>query len=396
MAKALVAHGHSVVMVCGSYEGAETGLTEKFVRGKRRGMVEGIEIVEFEMPYSNSDSFVRRSFTFLKFSFRGVVLALREKYDLIFCTSTPLTICLPGIFARWLARKNFVFEVRDLWPKLPKAMGVIRNPLVLLALNWLEWLAYRSANSCVALAPGIALGIERRGVSADRVAMIPNGCDLDLFGTPDVKPWRPEGLAKDQLLAVFAGAHGIANGLDAVLDGAAELKKRGRNDIRLLFVGRGKLKPKLQQRARREDLDNCLFLDSMDKETLTGLLAGADLGLMILADVPAFYYGTSPNKFFDYIAAGIPVLNNYPGWLAEMIEEHDCGFSLEPGNSIAFADALERAADCKDSLRLMGERGRRLAKSEFDRKDLSKRWVDWIVGTQRPATNGQYTKTLSS
>ena len=359
-------------------------------------MVQGIEVVEFEMPYSNCDGFFRRTFTFLKFSFKGVLLALRERYHLIFCTSTPLTICFPGIVARLFLGKKFVFEVRDLWPELPKAMGVISSPFILLAMDWLELVAYRTANSCVALAPGIEKGIERRGVSAERITMIPNGCDLDLFGDAGINPWRPEGVEENEMLAVFTGAHGIANGLDAVLDAAGELRRRGRGDIRLVFVGRGKLKSRLEERVATEELTNCLFLDPLDKESLAGLLAGANLGLMTLANVPAFYYGTSPNKFFDYIAAGLPVLNNYPGWLAEMIEKHACGFFADPSQPMAFVEALVQAADDRDSLRLMGERGRRLAKSEFDRKDLSKRWVDWIVGTQRPATNGQYTKTLSS
>jgi glycosyltransferase involved in cell wall biosynthesis len=181
-------------------------------------------------------------------------------------------------------------------------------------------------------------------------------------------------------MAVFAGTHGVANGLDALLSVAAELLRRGRYDIKFLLIGSGKLKASLKERAERENLTNVVFLAPMDKSRLAGLMAATDVGLQLLANVPAFYYGTSPNKFFDYIAAGLPVLNNYPGWLAEIIEEHDCGFTVPPENPIAFADALEQAASDRPALKAMGQRGLTLAKAKFARQSLAENWVDWVTG----------------
>lgn len=254
MARRLLARSHQVTMVCGSYGGGETGLTLPFIRGRRRGQVDGIDVIEFDLSYSNSDGFLRRSLTFLKFAARSVGLVFAERYDLVFATTTPLTAGIPGIFARWLRGKPFVFEVRDLWPELPKAMGAIRNPLVLWAMSVLEWVSYRSAHRLIGLSPGIVQGIAHRGVPSERILMVPNGSDLDLFGASP-EPWRPQSIAATDLMAVFAGTHGMANGLDAVLDGAAELKRRGRGDIKLLLIGQGKLKPALQARAQREGLD---------------------------------------------------------------------------------------------------------------------------------------------
>jgi len=366
-----------VTMVCGSYGGGETGIALPFINGMRRGEVDGIDIIEYDLAYSNSDGFLKRSMTFVRFALRSIGVALTERYDLAFATSTPLTAGIPGIFARWLRGKPFVFEVRDLWPELPRAMGVIRNPLVLGAMSILEWVSYRSAHRLVGLSPGIVDGIARRGVPRGRIALIPNGCDLNIFAG-EAEPWRPEQVKYDDLLAVFAGTHGIANGLEAILDVAAELKRRTREDIKLLLIGQGKLKPALQERTRREGLDNVLFHEPVNKARLAGLMAGTDVGLQILANVPAFYYGTSPNKFFDYIAAGLPVLNNYPGWLAGMIRENQCGFAVDPENPQAFADALEQAANERSALLAMGKRSRLLAEREFDRERLSNRFVDWL------------------
>jgi len=382
MAQQLIARGHQVTLVCGSYGGGETGIQQPFVKGKRRCKVDGIDIIEFDLAYSNSDGFIKRALTFAKFALRSIGLVFSEKYDLIFATTTPLTVGIPGIFARWLRRKPFVFEVRDLWPELPKAMGVINNPVVLGAMSLLEWASYRSAHRCIGLSPGIVEGIKVRGVAKERIELVPNGCDLTIFAAEQT-PWRPECVKPDDLMAVFTGTHGMANGLDAVLDAAAELKKRNRSDIKLVLVGQGKLKPQLVERAKQEGLDNVIFHDPVNKNRLAGLMASADLGLQILANVPAFYYGTSPNKFFDYIAAGLPVLNNYPGWLAGMIKEHGCGFAIEPVNPEAFADALEHAANNREQLVEMGINGRRLAEQEFDRSKLSNLFVDWLEGAAK-------------
>ena len=378
MARRLIDRGHVVTMVCGSYGGGVTGLSEPFVRGRRDGLVDGINVIEFDLAYSNSDGFLKRSFLFLKFAFRSVGLSLTAKYDVVFATTTPLTAGIPGVFSRWIRRKTFVFEVRDLWPELPKQMGVISNPLTLGMMSFLEWVSYRSAHRCIGLSPGIVAGIAKRGVREDRITMVPNGCDLKIFGDK-TKPWRPESVSKNDLMAIFTGTHGMANGLEAALEAAIVLKKRGRSDIKLVLVGQGKLKSGLQERVKNDVLDNVIFHPPVNKEKLAGLMADADLGMQLLANVPAFYFGTSPNKFFDYISAGLPVLNNYPGWLSGMIGEHQCGFSLPPEDPEAFADALEQAAGDRSELITMGDNSRKLAESSFNRQDLADQWVDWVT-----------------
>lgn len=388
MALAALRAGHQVTMVCGTYAQGKTGLFGAFERGKRRGTVNGIDVIEFDLNYGNEMGFVARLSVFAKFALGSVWLALREPGDIVFATTTPLTAGIPGIFARLFTRRPFVFEVRDLWPELPKAMGIVRNPVVLGMMSVLEWASYRAAHRLVGLSPGIVEGIARRGVPNDRISLVPNGCDLELFGA-DQKAWRPEGVRDDQLLAVFSGTHGLANGLGAVLDAAAELKARGRHDICIALVGSGLEKRMLVERAKREELDNLMLLDPVPKTELGGLFVSADIGLQCLKNVPAFYFGTSPNKFFDYIAAGLPVLNNYPGWLAGIIKEVDCGYAVSPDDPRAFADCLIDAADNRDELLEKGKRARDLAEWDFDRKVLSRKWVDWVTGAFNDTKKGK-------
>jgi len=392
MSQALIRAGHKVTMVCGSYQDGVSGLSGPFQKGIRQGIVDDIEVIEFELPYSNYQGLLERAWVFLKFALRSIRIALLEHYDLVFATSTPLTAGIPGIFARWLRNKTFVFEVRDLWPELPKAMGVVTNPFVLRLLSFLEWISYRSAHACVGLSPGIVKGIKASAGDDKPVAMIPNGCDFALFEKMNFNPTRPVGVKKNDLMAIFTGAHGIANGLEAVLDAAYQLKKRGRTDIKLVFVGDGKLKPTLKEKARENGLDNCFFLDPMPKLELIKYMQGADVGLMILSNVPAFYYGTSPNKFFDYLAMGLPVINNYPGWLSDMIEKYSCGYAVEPDNSEAFANALEDAADNRDRLKQMGINAKQLGKKRFDRTKLAEQFVQWLEKTHLMTRKNRHKK----
>lgn len=379
MAKRLIQKGHQVTMVCGG-DHKKLGLASTPKKNVYRGNIDGIDVIQISIPYSNNDSISKRAFIFLKFAWNAMGYAMREEYDILFATSTPLTDGLPGIVAKWFRRKKFVFEVRDLWPELPKALGM-KNPIFLWGMRVLEKRSYHAADGCIGLSPGICEGIKRRSQKGKPIAMVPNGCDLDLFFPREDKPNVIPGVKPTDTVAVFTGAHGIANGLDAVLDMAAVLKKRKREDIKIVFVGEGKVKTSLQERSKNESLDNCIFLGQMPKKELNEVMARADIGLMVLANVPAFYYGTSPNKFFDYIASGLPIVNNYPGWLADMINENKCGLAVEPEKPELFADALEKLAADSEMRKEYGMNGRTLAEREFARDLLGGQFVDFLEKT---------------
>ena len=373
-ARALIARGYQVTVVCGAHQLSGVELPYDDSRGWRRGLVDGIDVISLPLAYSNRDSLFRRGWTFLRFALRSVRLALTLDCDLVFATSTPITAVIPGLAAKWLRGKPFVFEVRDLWPELPRALG-LRNPFLLGGMSLLELLGYRSADACVGLSPGIVEGIRSRADERLPVAMIPNGSDLEVFHPSKRSQLTLPGIGPDDFVAGFTGAHGIANGLDALLDVATELKRRGDHRVKLAFIGDGKEKERLAAKATELGLTNCLFFPPVPKTELGAITASLDCGLMVLKDIPAFYRGTSPNKFFDYIAAGIPVVNNYPGWLAGLITEHRCGLVVPPGNASAFADALQRLAADPAERRAMGAAARALAEKEFARPLLADRFI---------------------
>lgn len=383
MAKALVRRGHSVLVVCGAAEGALLPLPE--VRpGMRRGTIEEFEVLQFALRYSNYDSFLWRMLVFFRFGWASIGVAVREGYDLLFATSTPLTAALPGIVMKLFHRRPFVFEVRDPWPDVPRAMGIIRSPFLLGAAAVLERLTYRLADSCIGLSPGMTEIIKERSPLGKPIRMIPNGCDLDVFRPEPEKDPAVFGLSGGvRFVALYAGAHGLANGLDAVLDAAAEVRRRGRNDVAFVFIGEGRERPKLERRAQEEELHNCHFLGAMPKDHVTAKMAHANAGLMIFANIPVFYHGTSPNKFFDYIATGLPVVCNYPGWMQEMIEESHCGIGCPPGRPDVLADAILNIADNPNRASSMARRARCLAEERFDRNELASKFIRCLEDTER-------------
>ncbi len=380
MSRRLISAGHRVTMICGEYAPARHRFTSS---GRVAELeVEGIRVLCVREPYANRMGPARRTWAFGRFARAAERLVTELDADLVFATSTPLTVGLPGMKGARRLGAPFVFEVRDLWPEGLIAIGAVRNPLLKWYLRRLERRIYFAAERIFALAPGIKEGICRTGYPAERVSMIPNCSDLDLFYPRPRSPLDARFGGPDDFRLVFTGAHGKANGLDAVLEAAAELKRRGVRGVRFVFIGAGGEKPRLVARSEREGLQSYVsWLEPMPKEELARTLASMDVGLMILRNLPAFYYGTSPNKFFDYIATGLPVLNNYPGWLAGLIDAHQIGRGVPPDDPAAFADAVVWLRDHRAELPEMGRRARALAEQQFSRDRMAELFVRGLEAT---------------
>jgi glycosyltransferase involved in cell wall biosynthesis len=384
LGRALAARGHEVTIACGSYAGAETGLCARFRRGRREGRVGPLRVVEFDIPCGNAQGLMARGAAFLRYAAAatlGPALAgdaQGRPWDLILASSTPLTVALPALVAQARRGTPFVFEIRDPWPELPRAMGGVPAPM-LAGMEWLANAACRRAAAVIALSDGMAETARARGADPSRIAVVPNGCDLDLFG-PHIEPWRPAEAGSEEVLATYAGAHGKANGLHQLLDAAALLQARPGPGPRLRFVlvGEGSEKSALQARARAEGLANVIFLDPLPKPVLASLLAGSQIALHCLAPVPAFAEWTSPNKLMDYLAAGLAVVSNQPGAAARLLEEGRCGVTVPPGDAPALAAALARLAANQGRRQGLGAAARSLAVRRWDRRLLAARFCETL------------------
>ena len=370
-ANRLVEHGHDVYVL--------TTRRDKY-QSKRKGITfEGrAKVIWLPVPYFNKMSILRRTISFFQFVYISLFYTLQIKPDLIFATSTPLTVAIPAIVAKKIFHCPMVFEVRDLWPDLIIAMGVVKNRIIIKLMFILEKLSYIYANHVIALAPGIKNGILKCGVPSEKISFISNGCDLNIINKKVFVDWSPV-QKESKFIFAYTGSHGIGNGLDFVLQTALYLKKIDNTKIEIILMGEGSQKKRLKYFADKNNIGGIKFLDPIPKENLSSFFNSVDCGLLISAAVKEFQESTSPNKFFDYCSAGLPVLINYSGWISRLISENNMGWTVDDQNPESLANMMIKASELNVSeLKKMGQNSRRLAESKFDRRKLSINFVKVI------------------
>jgi glycosyltransferase involved in cell wall biosynthesis len=302
------------------------------------------------------------------------------KPDVVYASSPHLLAAVAGWFLARVRRARFVLEVRDLWPEVLVAMGRLDEHSVLYRLlHELEGRLYRAADHIVVLARGSRDAIAVRGVPGSSISFLPNGAEPSDFDPPAPRDELRNRYGMAGLVFVYAGAHGPANGLDLLLAAAGEVRD-SLPDVTLVLVGDGPSKADLASDAEKRGLTNVRFMDPIPKEDMPALLGAADVGLHVLADVPLFRYGVSPNKLFDYMAAGLPVLTNVPGEVSDYVEEAEAGLRTEPSGLAAAISRMARVSD--DQRRAWGQSGRRHIGAHHTRVKLAsdlERLLDSLV-----------------
>lgn len=314
-------------------------------------------------------SFVHRVFSFFSFMASSFLAGLRVRHvDLVWGTSPPI---FQGITAWMLARLKgvpFLFEVRDLWPAFAIGVGVLRQPLLIRASEWLERFLYRSADRVVVNSPGFINHVKERG--ARQVELIPNGSDSHMFDPrADGAYFRQLNGLEDKYILLYAGAHGMSNNLQVVLKAAQLLESR--TEIAVVLLGAGKEKPALMELAAQMGLKNVLFLPPIPKAEMAEALAAAGACIAILKPIP-LYATVYPNKVFDYMAAGRPVLLAIDGVIRKVVEDAGAGIYVQPGDATALAKAAKQLADNRQEGITMGMRGREYVQAHFDRETLAR------------------------
>lgn len=373
-AKNWVALGHKVTVVTSVYYKSDLK-TERILDEQ---IIDGIRVKIINLAIDNRHSFYRRVLSFLAFSFLSTWYALTLPADVVIASSGPVTVGLPGLVAHFLRGRRLVFEVRDLWPQGAVELGVLKNSLIKWLAYRFEALCYRAASLIVVLSPGMKQDIERR-FGYDKIVVVPNSANLELFSTPVNSSSLPA-LFRDQKVAIYTGNIGEVNNSQLLFETAVELHKRGNKCITLLLVGDGQQKDELKRRASELGLANFQILGLVPKEGLVAMLQHSIASLITYRPEPILET-SSPNKLFESLAVGVPVLQTLKGWIGELIEQHQCGFNIEHDDPVALADRLEQLASNPELVKVMGERGRRLARAEFDKDLLSQRMLAAIEQT---------------
>ncbi len=337
--------------------------------------IEGIRVHQLPVGYNNAMSFHRRMVAFGKFALAAGPRAVKLGGDVVFATSTPLTIAIPGLYASKRLNIPMVFEVRDLWPELPIAVGALRNPVAIGAAKWLERITYRNSAHIVALSPGMADGIARTSYPDDQITIVPNACDIALFQNDTLV----NGLLQQDFktarlkphVIVYAGTIGRINGVEYLVDVAHQLH-RDRAPISSVVIGDGALAEQVRDKARHLGVldQNFWLIPAVPKMSMPAVLHQADLAASLFTNVPEMRHN-SANKFFDALAAGRPVLINYEGWQADLIRSEGIGLVVPPDKPRVAAKLIQEFFSSERRVKRAGAAALQLARECFSRDRLA-------------------------
>ena len=364
----LLKRGHQVTMITTARKGRMPGEQE----------IDGIHVISVKNEYSNYMSAPRKVWSFVNF----IRLAIKEagkvnNVDIVYATSTPLTV---GYIALQLKKKKgwrYVFEVRDLWPEFPIQIGAIKNKWVIKYLRGLEKQIYERSEHVVALSPGMKDGVIETGIPENKVSMIPNMSKPDKFypHEPNQEIVKQFGIDLSKFNVIHFGAMGKANGLQYIIEAAKILKESGNHTIQFLFLGLGATEPKLKDMVEKYGLKNVSFLGNHKMEVLSEVVNCCQASIISFLNLPILRTN-SPNKLFDSLSAGKPIIVNSAGWTKDIAEKEDCGFFVDPEKPSELAAKLEFFKDQKDILERWGKNARKLSVEVYDKDILSAQVAD--------------------
>jgi len=261
--------------------------------------------------YNNKMSKWRRILAFLEYDIKALFKGLRIKdIDIVFATSTPLTIGLPAVLISKLRKKKLIFEVRDVWPDVPIELGYIKNRLIIKLLRSFELWIYNNSEHIIVLSEGMYNSLISKGVNKSKITVIENLSNLYLYD--QLKENNKPEYIKDRFVCIHPGTMGHVNGLDFILDVAKCILELD-EDIIFLLIGDGKKKEHLKKRVKKEKITNVIIKDPIPKKEIVKIIKSSDIGIMCIDNKYKILEDNSANKFFDFLAAGLPVLINYEG-----------------------------------------------------------------------------------
>mgnify|MGYP003503752938 FL=1 len=369
----LIKNSHQLVMVCHSNQLLD-GKQDKIIKTT---IVDGIKVISIKNSYSNSMGAFERIMSFLKFMVFSTYVVLKEKnVDLVFASSTPLTIAFPALMRKWLRGTKFVFEVRDLWPEAPIQLGFIKNKLAIKFLRWFEKTTYKNASHIIALSPGMQAGVVQY-VAKEKTSMIPNMAKIDKFWPrpSDSKVNDQFHLSQSTFKLVYFGTMGMANGIDYLMEAIQILEKRQIQNLEFIFMGEGAKKKDLVSLSSKLSVIKVSVLDRQPMDNVSSIVNNSDVSVCTFSNIPILKTN-SPNKLFDSLSAGKASIVNSDGWTKDIVEDYKCGLYASPTDPSDFADKVIFLIENPATLSTMGSNARKLAEDKFDKSYLCKQVKD--------------------
>jgi glycosyltransferase involved in cell wall biosynthesis len=373
--KRWVEKGHDVTVVTSVYAKSDIRAT-RFIDNQ---IYDGINVKIINVSVDNKQPTLKRIWAFIQYMATSCWFALTLKADVVVSSSGPITVGLPGLVAHYLRGRKFVFEVRDLWPEVAVELGILHNKTIIKFSYWFEKRCYKAASQIITLSPGMEADIKSR-FGFSNITTVTNAANLNLFGDRNEK--SDTGDLKPMSYAIYNGNIGVVNNSYWLYYAAKILNAKGRSDIKIVLVGDGQQKEELARKAKEEGVGNFILPGLMPKNVLVAYIQNALVSLVPLKGT-RILDTSSPNKFFESMAAGIPVIQNTRGWIHDYLTENNVGFTLDPDNPDALAGLLIELEGDKEKVREMGARAKTLAARDFDKNILADRMLSALISTQK-------------
>src|SRR5690554_29680 len=368
VAQELLKNGHQVTMIT-----ADPKASQK----RREVIIDGIKVIYLQEAYSQDMSVSTRLKSFLGFVWKSINEARKHKnIDLVIATSTPLTVGVTALYMKWFKKVPYIFEVRDLWPEVPIQMGAFKSPLIVKLTRWFEKTIYKNAEHVIALSPGMQDGVIKY-IPKGKTTMIPNMAKMDEFWPREKNMVLAQklGLKPDSFKIIHFGSLGIANGVETIIESAKLL--RDDDTIEFLFVGGGSTEKALIKECQKYQLNNVKFLGRFPMKDISEIVNISDVSIVSFKDLPILYTN-SPNKLFDSLSAGKPIIVNSAGWTKDMVEEYNCGYYVNPNQPKELVDKILFLKDHPEAAEEMGKNSRKLAETVYDKSILCKQFVETV------------------
>jgi glycosyltransferase involved in cell wall biosynthesis len=345
----------------------------------QREVVDGVDTRRVWTWLAANEGSARRIANYVSFLLSGTLAALAApRPDVLIATSPQFFCGWAGVLASRARRLPFVLEIRDLWPESIVAVGAMRPSRTIRLLEALERRMYAAATRIVTVGEGYRRKLAERGVAPERVELVPNGVDLALFrGQADGSRVRREFGLGDAFVCAYVGTIGMGSGLDVMLRAGRLLREQRRDDVRLLLVGDGAIRERLEREARAAGLANVVFTGRLDKARMPEVLAAADACLVHLARRELFTT-VLPSKIFEAAAMARPIVLGVEGSAAELVGGAGAGLLIEPENEAQLVAAVLRLADDPALAKRLGDAGRSEIAARYDYDELAGRYADLL------------------
>jgi glycosyltransferase involved in cell wall biosynthesis len=339
---------------------------------------DGIDIVRVCTYITANEGVARRSLGYLSFMIACVCAApFLPRADVLITTSPQFFNGLAGYPVKLLKRVPWVLEIRDLWPESVLAVGAISNRLLIRLLLGLERFAYRKCDHIVPVTEAFRRYLLGKGIAAEKISVVRNGVDLAFYdGGADPQALRASLRLEGKFVVSYVGTHGMAHGLETVLQAAAQL--RSQPQIAFLLVGDGAERKRLLAQRDQLGLTNVTMLEQQPKERMPQLWAVCDASLVLLRRLPVFE-SVIPSKIFESMAMRKPIILGVSGEAREIVNEAQAGLAIEPEDPAALSAAVLRLAQDPALTRELGGNGRRYVTAHFDRRLLARRFENVLT-----------------